>query len=97
MTNGVYDEETGEYQVLDEICSIGDLESIKEFNDDMMDRGYKAYASFQVVNKELMSAFRLKLDFYETGEVFYTTDYTLKRTSIGNEYSYRIMPGTWYY
>lgn len=97
LTNGVYDEETGEYQVLDEICSIGDLESIKEFNDDMMDRGYKAYASFLVVNKEVMSAFRLKLDFYETGEVFYTTDYTLKRTSIGNESSYRIMPGTWYY
>lgn len=72
---------------------------IAENDDCMTSQGYWAwaYASFLVVNKEVMSAFRLKLDFYETGEVFYTTDYTLKRTSIGNESSYRIMPGTWYY
>ena len=95
------DDETDQSDIVDEIDSVGSsLETIRLFEEGMIDRGYTAWTEFAVIcgGEGKGGSFRLKLNFYETGEVLYTGAYTLIRELCfdGNFrlYDYKLIPGS---
>ena len=95
------DDETDQSDIVDEIDSVGSsLETIRLFEEGMIDRGYTAWTEFAVIcgGAGKGGSFRLKLNFYETGEVLYTGAYTLIRELCfdGNFrlYDYKLIPGS---
>ena len=75
-----------------------ELKDVNQFKSDMMDNGYSVYSSFYIRIEEFHKhyrciPFRLKLYFPETGETYYTKEYTLIIYWEEDGYLYSLVPG----